>query len=147
VGGSPGAGSGPGLINSWDIISSLLRKAFEGGQFDPATQMANIRSQAISDAGAGQRAAQLQLAGRSNVDPSTFGFQNLMSQLQGQSDISQSLSHAQTQMQQQQQQRLYDILGKYYQGQLGQYLGNNNSGGFDWGGLLQGLGGLLGGIL
>lgn len=152
-GATPGAGPvhpvNPGLINSWDIISELLKGAFSSGMLDPNSpqRMGAIRSRAISDAGANERAARLSLAGRSDVDPSTYGFQSLMSQLKGGSDISQALSRAQLGMQEQDINRLMNLLGQYYSGQVGIFTGQNNSGGgFPWGTVLSGLGTLLGGL-
>lgn len=98
---NPFAGSYTRPLNtSEDIMGYLLRQGAQGGMFgqqgDPRIT-AMLRQQAIADAGAQGRSARLGLLGRSDVDPSTYGFQNLMSGLQGQGQVANAVNQAQLQ--------------------------------------------------
>lgn len=107
--------------------------------------MQGIRQQAVADAGARERAARLGLQSRGDIDPSTYGFQALQSQLQGQGQTAQAMSQADLALRQQQQENywraLMAMLGEYGQNQR-TYIGTEaqRAGpGFDWGGLAGGI--------
>jgi hypothetical protein len=144
-----------------DIINALLTHGTlgdapgYGGVFGinpPQGIMDAVRQRAISDAGASQRAGQLSIAGRSDVDPSTYGFQSLMSQLQGGSDVSRALGQADLGLRQQQLQNYWNLLNAQlgaHTSQLNTEVGGRwahaNQPGF-LGQLAGGVGGLLGSI-
>lgn len=98
---NPFAGSYNRPLNTTeDIMGYLLRQNAQGGGFgaqgDPRiTQM--LRSQALQDATAQGRSARLGLLGRSSVDPSTFGYQSLMSDLNSQGQVANAMNQAQLQ--------------------------------------------------
>jgi hypothetical protein len=85
------------LNTSEDIMGYLLRQGAQGGMFgqqgDPRIT-AMLRSQALQDATAQGRANRLGLLGRSSVDPSTFGFQSLMSDLNTQGQTANAMNQA-----------------------------------------------------
>lgn len=103
-------------------MAFLGRNPNFGGAFSlnpPQAIMDATRQQMISDAGARERANRLNLVGRSSVDPSTLGFQSLMSQIAGQSELSRGLGAADLGLRQQQLQNYWDLFNRLIAGQLG----------------------------
>lgn len=96
---NPFAGQAPKgqLQTGEEMMGYLLRQAAQGGMFgqqgDPRIT-AMLRSQALQDATAQGRANRLGLLGRSSVDPSTFGFQSLMSDLNTQGQTANAMNQA-----------------------------------------------------
>lgn len=96
---NPFAGQAPKgqLQTGEEIMGYLLRQAAQGGMFgqqgDPRIT-AMLRSQALQDATAQGRSNRLGLLGRSSVDPSTFGFQSLMSDLNTQGQTANAMNQA-----------------------------------------------------
>lgn len=148
------------LWNPVFTIADLIRNAITGanpgfggafGLNPPAAIMEGVRGQAVADAGARERAARLGLQSRGDVDPSTYGFQALQSQLQGQDQTSRAMNQANLGLRQQQLQNYWGLLNAMLrEGSATDraYLGaaqQQQGGGFDWGGLLGGLGGFLAG--
>lgn len=141
------------------LLNEMLRgRLNSGGVFGMGGQnplLMQLRQMMMRDAGAQQRSARLGLMGRSDVDPSTFGFQSLMSDLGGQGRTSDAMSRAQMGLQQQQLQNYWGMLGQRggqdfqaWQGELDRdlqkWLAQQQQPGFDWGGLASGLGSLAG---
>ena len=123
----------------------------EGGAFDinpPSEIMGGVRQRAVQDAGAQERAARLGLQSRADIDPSTYGFQELQSHLQGQQGVQNQLGAADLGLRQQQLENYWRLLNSL----LGSYGGIESAkygqpkGGGGLGGFLGGVGGLLGGI-
>jgi hypothetical protein len=154
-----GPGGSPQTWNPAWGIAGLLQHAAGGGDPSfggafglnpPEAIMSGVRSRAISDAGARERSDRLRLAGRSDVDPSTYGFQSLMSGLQSGSDISRSLGAADLGLRQGQLENywrmLMALLGEGGTSDRAQ-LQANSGGGFDWGGLARGAGQIGGSLL
>ena len=124
-------GAGPWTPkNAYELIGDIIGggKASQGmnggaiGVNPPPGILAAIRSQGSRDAGARERSARLGVqsqAARGESDPSTFGFQALMSQLGGQDQTARSMSQADLGLRQQQLAFLQNLLG--------QYLGSNVS--------------------
>lgn len=117
----PGGGGGGGQINSlWDRVQDIIgggagSQSMTGGAFGynpPSAIMAGIRGQAVQDAGARERSARLGLQSRGDTDPSTYGFQALMSQLGGQDQTARTMSQADLGMRQQQLAFLQNLLGQ-----------------------------------
>ena len=117
--GGGGGGGGPFENGALGPIGALVQNAYlggdpnKGGAFSmapPQYIMDAIRSRGIADAGAQERAARLGLQSRGDADPSTYGFQALMSQLGGQDRTAKSLSDANLALSQQQQQNYWDML-------------------------------------
>lgn len=150
---NPWAGSSKG----WEaIIGRMLGEAGGQGMFgqqgDPRIT-AMLRQQAIEDAGAQGRQMRLALQSRTDIDPSTYGFQALMSGLQGQDQVSKAMNQAQLQQSLSAQQWYRNMMAQLLQSQMGgqfgvaqAYAGRPPEQGFDWGSLLGGAGQLIGAI-
>jgi len=157
-GGGPPAPFSQGTNPGWSTVWDLLRNAVTGGDPNfggafglnpPQAIMDAIRSGAIADAGAQERAARLGLQSRGDADPSTYGFQALMSQLGGQDRTARTLSEANLGLRQQQLQNYWNMLRMAFgdaeasnRARIG--AGAGQGGGFDWGGLIGGVGSLAG---
>lgn len=145
----------------WATIQELLKYGFLGpgssgqegfggvfGVNPPSEIMGGVRQRAIQDAGAQERAARLGLQSRGDIDPSTYGFQTLQSQLQGQQGTQRALGEADLGLRQQQLENywrlLNSLLGAYGGIETAKYGQPKKQGGL--GGVLGGIGGLLGGI-
>jgi hypothetical protein len=109
-------------------IGALIQNALRGG--DPGYGGAfslngssavreGMRGQMIQDAGARERAARLGLQARGDMDPSTYGFQSLMSQLGGQDQTARGMNAADLGMKQQQMQQYWQMLSQLLGGQFG----------------------------
>lgn len=134
------------LGSGLNILAALIARAGGQGAFGlnpPEAIMNQVRQRSVADAGAQQRAARLGLQSRGDVDPSTYGFQALQSQLGGQAQTANAMSNADLALRQQQ-------LG-FLQALLGQYAGANTQfhvaqlnrppdPGFDWSSLIPGIG-------
>lgn len=123
-GGMPQAGGAGNPQNAHDLVGRIIGNAYAGGDGafgmnPPPGILAAIRGQAVQDAGAREQAARRGLQTRGDTDPSTYGFQALMSQLQGQDQTARTMSQADLAMRQQQLQFLQSLLG--------QYMGNNTA--------------------
>jgi hypothetical protein len=136
----------------YGAIPWLLKGGADAGAYGPNPPQAimeAVRQRLIADSAAQGRSARLGLAGRSDVDPSTYGFQALMSDLQGQQNVSRGMNDADLQLRMKQMEFLQRLLFGEQQGGWGQVLGRENRAqeGFDWMGTLQGLGSLAGGYV
>lgn len=134
-----------------DIIAALILQAGSGGAFGlepPAALMKSIRGRAVRDAGAQERAARLGLQSRGDTDPSTYGFQSLLSQVQGQRSVADQLGNADVALRAQQLQFLQDLLKQYYGGETGirGAEASRPEQGSSWLDLVPGIGSLIGGI-
>ena len=161
AGGTPpwAAGSPNAPWNPANAIWNLLTSAGTGGDPNfggafglnpPAAIMEGVRGQAVADAGARERAARLGLQSRGDQDPSTYGFQALQSQLRGQDQTSRAMSEASLGLRQQQLQNYWQLLNALLrEGSASDraQLNPGGGGGFDWAGLVSGLGGLAAGGL
>lgn len=141
--GIPGT-SGYGAI-PW-FLGGAQQAGFFGAN-PPQGILDSIRQRIIADNAAQARSARLGLMGNASIDPSTFGFQALMSDLQGQQNLQHGLSSADLALRQQQ----LDFLQKLLMQQAGfgaqQVLQREQPGqGFDWGGLAGGAGTLIGAL-
>jgi len=136
---APGPGQGPaqpGPFNPQneqfgsviDILNNLITHGVRGdmpgygGAFSlnpPQGILDSARQQQVSDAGAQERAARLGLRSNPNTDPSTYGFQSLISQLQGQSNTSRNMAQADMGLRQQQLQNYWNLLSTLYGGHQG----------------------------
>lgn len=143
-------------------MGALIQNAMRGGSGDyggifgtnpSAGAMAGMRQRMVQDAGAQERAARLGLQARGDADPSTYGFQALQSQLQGQGQVAQGMNQADLAMRQQQHDRYWQMLQQLLAGQLGVDQTERQG---RWsaaaqpgvlGGALQGLGGLAAGAI
>ena len=138
-----------GVSYNWGALNNAIVQANRAGMFGtepPAAMMNALREQGIADAGAQARSARLGLAGRSDVDPSTYGFQSLMSDLQGQGQVAQNMSRANLAARMQQMQFLQRLLSQAIGGQQGLQMAELSQPGFDWGGLMGGAGQTAAGI-
>lgn len=137
----------------FDIINNLITHGVRGdvpgyggvfGLNPPPEIMNAIRTQAVGDANAQQRAARLGLQSRGDIDPSTYGFQSLMSDLQGQRGTAQALNQANLGLRQGQLDNYWRLLNSLLGAQQG--LEQTNIGarsqerGFDWGSLIPRMG-------
>jgi hypothetical protein len=93
----------------------------------PEAIMSGIRGQAVQDSGARERAARLGLQARGDTDPSTYGFQSLMSQLGGQDQTARTMGQADLGLRQQQLQNYWDMLTQMGNLQMGQEGQNRQS--------------------
>lgn len=132
----------------FDIINNLITHGVRGdmpgygGVFgiNPPPEIMNaLRSDMIGDANANQRAARLGLQSRGDADPSTYGFQSLMSDLQGQRGVSDAMNRANLGLRQGQLDNYWRLL----LGMLGETGANERANmqrpqdpGFDWGSLI-----------
>ena len=128
---APGGGDmGPFSMGAGPMgpMGALIQNAMRGG--DPnyggafslngsSAVRQGMRGQMIQDAGAQERAARLGLQARGDTDPSTYGFQALMSQLGGQDRTAKAMSAADLGMKQQQMQQYWQMLSQLLSGQLG----------------------------
>jgi len=155
------APGGPFEQGALGPIGALLQQAFMGGDPNyggafslnpPQAIMGGIRQQAVADAGARERAARLGLQSRGDADPSTYGFQALMSQLQGQDQTARTMGQADLGLRQQQLQNYWQLLSQLLSGQLGvdqterQGRWNRASQPGPWGQIAQGAGTLAGSL-
>lgn len=92
----------------WFLGAGQQAGAF--GPHPPQAIMDATRQRIIADNAAQARSARLGLMGRTDVDPSTYGFQALMSDLQGQRNLQQGLSEADLKLRQQQMEFLQKLL-------------------------------------
>lgn len=157
---NPFAGSYPNQLQTTeDIMGYLLRQYAQGGGFDPMGDpriTARLRERAIGDTNAQQHAARVGLIGRSDVDPSTFGFQSLMGDLNSQGNVARMTGDAELQQALAMQQFYQNLFGQSalgtqnaqaareqaaHQGRIQRGL---QGGGFDWGGFAGGAGKLAG---
>lgn len=142
-------------------IGALLQNAFMGGDPNyggafslnpPQAIMDALRGQTTRDQGAYERAARLGLQSRGDVDPSTYGFQALQSQLQGQDRASNQMNQNALALRQGQLDNYWRLLSQLLGAQVstnqtemqGRWAHANQPSGL--GGALGGLGGLLGGL-
>jgi hypothetical protein len=138
-----GSGGGPTAGGPYGTYDRLIQDALRGGAFGmepPSGIMAGMRGQAIQDAGARERAARVGLQSRGDTDPSTYGFQALMSQLGGQDQTAKAMSNADLGLRQQQLAFIQDLLKQWYSGRVSMDVartGQPNQG-FDVYGFLQG---------
>jgi hypothetical protein len=126
------------------IQTSLLARHNQGLGLGPwgadprITEM--LRAQAIQDAHAQSRSARLGLMGRSDVDPSTYGFQALMSDLQGQGQVANAVNQSTLQQQMSQQEFIRRLLSQASAQEAAVRAAKAGKSGFDWGGLAKGVG-------
>ncbi len=151
--GQPGSIWGQGWNPAWGIWNLLTgNDPNQGGPFSlnpPQAIMDAIRQQGIADAGAQERSARLGLQARGDVDPSTYGFQALQSQLGGQARTSQALNQANLGLRQGQLEQYWNMLQALLREASASdraKLQPQGGGGFDWGGLLGGLGNVAGAV-
>lgn len=160
-GAAQGGGASPGPFEAGALgpIGALMQNAFLGGDPNyggafslnpPSAIMAAMRGRMVDDAGAQQRAARLGLQARGDADPSTYGFQALMSDLQGQRNVAQGMNQADLSLRQQQLENYWRLLSQLLGGQIsveqtersGRWGAANQPS--PWGQVAQGAGGLAG---
>lgn len=107
----------PGTYNA-GMIPWILGGANQAGFFGaepPQSILDAVRQQSIADSQAQARSARLGLMGNASVDPSTYGFQALMSDLQGQQNTAKAVNDANLALRMKQM----DFLQKLFAGELG----------------------------
>lgn len=132
-----------------DITSALLNWQGRGMSLGPFGSdpriTAMLRSQAIQDAAAQGRSTRLGLLGNASVDPSTFGFQSLMSDLQGQGQVAGAVNASTLQQQLLEQEFIRKLLTQQSAQDAAIQAareGRPPQPVFDWGGALAGAGAL-----
>lgn len=131
-----------------NIMQGLIRNAGAGGAFGmnpPQGIMDAMRQRAMSDYGAQQQQSRLALQANQGIDPSTYGFNSLMSQYQGQKGVQDQLGQGDLALRQQQLQFLQQLMGQGLGFQQGKEVAtiNRPRQGTDWGGIIGGIGNLF----
>lgn len=137
--GVPQAGAGSARARAYGFLNSYGNVAGP----DPGIT-AMLRQQAIQDAQAQARSARLGLMGQTTVDPSTYGYQSLMSDLQGQKQVADSVNQAQLQQSLAFQQFIRSLLEQQNQSEWSAYMNAQNQPGVF--GSLPGVGSVVGAL-
>jgi hypothetical protein len=105
----------------------MMGGAGQAGVFDPmgSTPLVNMLQGIYQGQSAGQQRGALEQARNNMVDPSSYGYASLMSQLGGQGHMADALANARYQSAQQNQDWLRNNVGGSFLNQLGGYLGKN----------------------
>lgn len=102
----------------------LFGSAGQAGVFDPfgSTPLVNMLQGIYQSQAAGQNRGALEAARNNEVDPSSYGYASLLSQLGGQGHMADALAQARYQSAQQNQDWLRNVVGGGFMNQLGGYL-------------------------